>query len=444
MEKDRNQRGIESRVIQQRKVGVRGVNDNRSSGHRNYISGASLQRLEVDATGGGRLRIPTGELKGTFEGRNVVQRTGDDDANGKFTYVADFDTDTAAESKYKKRIPWAEGKIQFVDYKENGEEILSAGFSGCFMMVFHFNGENIDPAFARSIQSTGAKPVLSKTKVYVAHVDNKVKKAAIDAERKGLITIEALFRPRNAATWALMGRPLRHVPNEHLRLEDPSELRYNLYAGLTDLTAGMKKDTDSTTGGYHWKGFTYRQERIPEKEISDTENFRWVNTRFVDYDAGEMSLHTLASKAYIYARIILDGDCSTDNQTYAVECLRAISNNNPLALLYSCLEIVEPDMEPNVLDYLCKLFKIDDGIIRSIGAAGVAYNCACTIVSVSKSAPKGHVDGKLASIVASSISTLTGIRENNPKAIRGGSIIAKIKNELEVESELMKFYKLLV
>lgn len=443
MGKEKLERGKNTRIVHQRssKEGSASIVDNRHGGCRNYLSGAPLQRLEVDAMGGARQRKIVSGSKGTVVGGNVVQRTEDDDANGKFVYVADFHTD---KDKYHERIPWVPKTIQFADYDEG--EIASAGFSGCFMMAFHFNGEDIDPSFITSIQTTGDEPSLSEEKIYVAHVDNLVKKAAIDAERRGLITIEALFRPRNAATWDLMGSPDRNFANEQLRLEkDTSKERYgSIYAGIADLTANMGIDPASVEGGRHWRGGTFRQERIPLGDKSDYHNFEWINTRFVDYDASEMSVHTLASKAYIYARIILDGNCSEEQQQDAKAHMEEIKNNNPLALMYSCLEIVELQFEPNVLKYLSSLFVINEEIIKGIGLAGLAYKCACTIANVPEAATKSYVDCVLASEVASSIETLKKIRENNPKAIRGGSIIAMIKNEDKVEKELMKFYRRLV
>lgn len=334
MEKDRNQRGIESRGIQQRKVGVRGVNDNRSSGHRNYISGAPLQRLEANAKEENALqREPT-----NVPTSSVVQREKPkmETANGKFIYIADYYTNPS----YKGRVPFSYETIKFVEYR--GGEIRSAGFSGCFMMAFHFNGEGIDRGFVNTIQSTGAAPDLSVTKQYIAHVDNKIRTAVLDAKNRGLITIEALFRPSTKGTKRRKEEYFSKYPwRKRLGFHFT---RYPMpYSGLKDFTGGM---TYSGTAG--WKGAVYLQERIPLSGEQDRINYKWENKLFESYDAVQMGSHGHRSMAYICASALTDSSITEEDKTAALGVLGSLPRN---AIEETLEEIIE-DGETTIRDKL--------------------------------------------------------------------------------------------
>ena len=281
------------------------VNDNAALEHEADVMGEkALQRKPISAL----TRI---EHEGDVAQR-VIQREGE--ANGKFKYVADF----YSKKEYLARIPFDYKAIHFADYKKG--MIKSANFSGCFMLAFHFNGTTIDPTFVTSIRSTtDVRPDLSPNKKYVAHVDSSVKTAVFDAERRGLITIEALFRPadrvtidKNIPIYAAGKRLGFHFTRYP---QSPS--------GLGDLTGGM---TYSKKKG--WSGAVYLQERIPLGSIDDRKKYKWENSRLVKYNKTELGRHTEASMAYICATVLLDPNITPDERTAADARLRGISRES--------------------------------------------------------------------------------------------------------------------
>ncbi len=296
------------RSIQQKRnqEGCANIVDNRLDGHRNYLSGAPLQR--------------------------VVQREGE--ANGKFIYVADI-------SETKDRIPFNYHTIHFTDYTDG--VILSAGFSGCFMMAFHFR--QLDGALFQG----GQVPENIGMGPFVAHVSNDEKRALFDAERRQLITIDAIFRPSNKETTLLNPRK-REYQNE---LSDGQ-------AAIRDITGGMLH----TDAG--WEGMALSQEKVPTFGPflpQQQPDYQWSNPLLLRwYSVADMRTRTQASKAYLYALVIdeiskkhkddrFDPNEMLEMET-AIRGLQGIRQENPDALGLACDELVNDISEGDVKNIL--------------------------------------------------------------------------------------------
>lgn len=307
------------------------VVDNRLGGHRNYLSGAPLQRSEANEIGGLALqRKPSGALSKQGQESGVVQRTEYNDARKRFVYVSPADF---ANNINKQRIPYKGDTIQFTNYTP-GTEILSAGFNGCFMMAFRFlRPSNIVTGFKLRELFQTFPP--SRTGIFVAHVANNVKEAVQEAEYDDLISIEAIFRPYNEKTKGLPpGIPVA------------SGLSAGL-TGVTLLTGGMRLENGK------WAGRLYSQERVPNPtdathpitfpDARAMYEFRWYNgvAPLKKYDAGRsMDLQTLATKAFIYALVINDPTITdAARKTDALNRLRAIRSRSRKAIRIAINEI---------------------------------------------------------------------------------------------------------
>lgn len=186
---------------------------------------------------------------------------------------------------YKDRVPYEPGFICFTKY--NGGLIKSAGFNGCFMMAFKFQNGFI------SLLENPTSIALNAT--YIAHVANGIgdtKEALFDAENRGLITIEAIFRPyRNSA----MDYPRSTTISDGNKVASVLPGTPYRQAGMDKLTGGLEK----TENG--WESHVFTQEKIYPNE--QNHDFIWKN-EFIPYRtrrAGGMQQETLATKAYIYA-----------------------------------------------------------------------------------------------------------------------------------------------
>lgn len=342
-----NNKMTESRVIQQRgdeAIGV-SIEDNRQKGSRNYLSGTPLQRLDGNVVGGGKAaqRQPSSVSTST-----VVQRVEINDATGRFVYVTLSDDN-------KFRIPYHGGIIYFTEYQE--EEIRSAEFSGCFMMAFRFN-TNKAREVAGLFPANNANVNLSHT--YVAHVPADTREAVQDAEYQQLIFIDALFRPANRFTDAGLVALSGDSGGENLRLRsDTSPIRYGIpFSGMFNFTGGMEYTPGTPGQQGRWKGTIYRQERIPDVAVDDKDHYHWANESYVEYDEDAMNIRTIATKAYIYVRVILDTTIreDSDRKQAAHRELSNIMANEPIAILVLMAEICRRGKSDQpIIDYLVSL-----------------------------------------------------------------------------------------
>lgn len=276
----------------------------------------------------------------------VVQRVGE--ANGTFVYYHNIGGD-----RLKDRVPYLPGKICFTPY--TGGEVKSANFSGCFLIVFHFVNNNQGLMSYRLLMSNESRlfsPVFNVP--YIAHVatggigDAKV--ALFDAENRGLIEIEAMFKPfRNAFDDDYYHKGLIHQSQETVN---------SIAAGVCSVTGGLHKDNMG-----RWCAKVYSQERIVNFDRSRADNFvdqnglttgayegsfslflrdhpeyyDWNNQEREErrMDADRLDFETLATKAFFYASIATDVNVTREEADIASQKLNVIKTNCPHALFYA-------------------------------------------------------------------------------------------------------------
>ena len=299
-----------------------------------------------------------GLMRGGKVSQRVIQRV--NEANRKFVYVENSGAPDFL-------IPYLPNTIQFTKYQ--GGEIRSAGFTGCFMMAFRFNSEkdaDVNNLFLNPF------PGLNYNDTYVAHVDNKEKKAVFDALRRELIIIEAMFRPYNNNT------------NEtKIKIKRIDERFTEGHAGLKNRTGSMTRTRERTPiKEARWKSAVYSEERIPEREEDKVGAFstsifgkkhnaeiikrldeldasfarnevpwKYHNTLLMNYSEREMEVHTQASIAYICARAYMESTVPEERQK-ADEMVSGISSKYPKAMKMARDVYAYKDDERGVWDYL--------------------------------------------------------------------------------------------
>lgn len=259
-----------------------------------------------------------------------MQRAEYNDARKRFVYVSPADF---ANNINKQRIPYEESTIQFTNYPTNtpSPEILSAGFNGCLMMAFRFlRASDIVTGFKLRELFQTFPP--SRAGLFVAHVSSNIKEAIQEAEYEKLIRVEAIFRPYNESTKGLpTGVPVAS----------------GLSAGKTGvnlLTGGMRLENG------RWAGRVYRQEKVPNPIDAthpntypeDMNAFHWDNGvgPVEEYVGDIMELQTLATKAYIYAKVIKNNNITDKKRKRdARDRLNDICSRSPQAISIAINEI---------------------------------------------------------------------------------------------------------
>lgn len=279
--------------------------------------------------------------------QRVIQRV--NEANGKFIFSPQSD-----ESP-EYRVPYQEGRIFFTNYGSLNDEILSAGFNGCYMMVFRFNRDpgritEVDALFA---PGSYFLPPIGRGGVFVAHVASNARDVFYDAVRRRLIFIEVIFRPYE-------GRTKPHLLKK----------RYGPKA-ISDAKAASKKFTGGLErlklpGQKGWRGSVYTQELIPDdwevekkkwfkkKDYSSTilspHNSKWRNeTAVLKLDPFQMKTQTQANMAYLFARIFIDGLIvgDSDRMRFTLRRLRQIRKKNAAAIAIARDEVLIKEEDGN-------------------------------------------------------------------------------------------------
>lgn len=223
----------------------------------------------------------------------IVQRKGE--ANGKFKYCDSFESH---EEGFEK------GKILFCPYGNVGTECKSRGFTGCLMMAFHFN--KINPT-TKQDQTDSLKKMMveeysdamfDENKKYIAHVymassssRDDTKAALFDAENRGLITIEALFKP---CTPLIFDTTSGGAMDGGLSMNDKGGWSANVYAQSLEAYKKVKsidgadKSRMVMTGANNGSVTTDNVHTCP----------------VITYNVDELRKQTEATKAFVYASIV--------------------------------------------------------------------------------------------------------------------------------------------
>ncbi len=236
----------------------------------------------------------------------VVQRLGE--ADGKFMYVANLENNKYVDGYdqiasdgqivrvggnpyFRSKLPFDPGMIIFTKY--HGGEIKSPGFTGCLMMAFHFNGTILQ---VNSLIGSGSDPLdplgVGAADKYIAHIycDNgemDTKNALFDAERRNLITIEALFKPQIPVDDD-------NVKNECLKCNFP--VGYNSLA----FTGGLEIDRYG-----RWGAKVYAQNAnvysAIKKSYQQTDD---CDMKLKHFNSEELDFQTLSTKALLYVAVL--------------------------------------------------------------------------------------------------------------------------------------------
>lgn len=229
----------------------------------------------------------------------VVQRAPSD---GKFVYFPDISGEV-----YKDRVPYWYNKICFAPY--NGGEVRSAGFNGCYMMAFRFVESNLfsmddAEAFNASLNIFDrSNPIPTDFDItYIAHVSNDrtARDALFDAENRGLVQIERIFRPYRSEVYDKPILDSRSLSPNNRIAEKSGGGTPEMHACINKFTGGMEK----TVGG-EWVSYVYDQERLfnepPNLELT---NFVWKNKNVIRYfDANALEQESIATKICLYASV---------------------------------------------------------------------------------------------------------------------------------------------
>ena len=274
----------------------------------------SLQR-KADMANGAVQRVVQRET-------GVVQRTGE--ADGKFKYVANLNDNVyvRADKRFKKSVPYNTGLICFSEYK--GAYLESAGFTGCIMMAFHFNPH---PELI-TLFTQGIAPVNYFGKKYIAHVycasQDDTKEALFDAEKRGLITIEAMFKPFKSDDANPITNAVLH--DDRLRSFTPDNTRE-----VKDCSFRGRMATDHTG---QWIADVF----VENKKIYECVKDKFIRypekKKIKHYDSADLKYQTITTKAYLYASIVANGANDRMKLQAKMKLLR-IANRNKHALIYA-------------------------------------------------------------------------------------------------------------
>ena len=247
-------------------------------------------------------------VQGLMMNRNVAQRViqRTREADGRFEYVPNI-------KKYDDRIPYKPRMILFAEY--SGGEILSSDFTGCYMMAFHFNPAKTEEEIKPLLNKPGDLKSRKIGGTFVAHVANDARDVFFDAVERDLIKVEAIIRPHNQETKGLVRRARENTTNPNWT---------GPQAGISGLTGGMIRLWPGV-----WQATVYNQERVPKgtnTPFLDTKArinpYTWDIRSVKDYSCVDVITHTVAIKAYIYARICLD--CLTERRSDATRLESAL------------------------------------------------------------------------------------------------------------------------
>ena len=208
------------------------------------------------------------------------------------------------------------GFIAFCKY--SSVECRSHSFTGCLMMAFHFNDknskkENVDQTTSLDALIFGglSNVLVGENEKYVAHVFmssevnvetgkmwKDTSEALYDAKNRGLITIEALFKPLIDSD----AKNIRDASEEAKK----TDVAKSILIGKAKFTGGLTFDKTrkwsasvyvpdepaSVCGVYVYDGL---KGGYSEKEIND--DFR----RLKSFDSHELDRQTKATMAFVYA-----------------------------------------------------------------------------------------------------------------------------------------------
>ena len=249
-------------------------------------------------------------------------------------YPRDFPID---EFVYKNTInddlKFKEGRILFTEYKAN---LISSGFNGCMMMAFKFNQSYTCDMLA------GGKKRVHPAEIYIAHVykdgSGDLDAALVNAEREGLIEIDALFKPYD-------DRDGKNIEEEIKKsnLNDSEQALF--FSAMPSFTGAMKKNGNeycaevyvpdvsfgTTNNGIRTEKnvnvYDVVKKLYPDKERADEQK------KIKTLNHQQLKEKTLATKAMVYATVISKKNVDDENFKYAFYKLEEIAKSNSDSLI---------------------------------------------------------------------------------------------------------------
>jgi len=278
----------------------------------------------------------------------VVQRLGE--ADGKFRYVANLENNVYVDGYdqfafngkivrmggnpyFRSKLPFDLGKIIFTKY--HGGEIKSPGFTGCLMVAFRFKKA-----------ATDVKPLIDPTSdpfvslgaedKFVAHAycggeGTDTKNALFDAERRELISIEAMFKPQTPEDDA-------KVKNECSKRAIP------IGYGDQSFTGGVEIDQYG-----RWGANVYAQNANVYSAIKKSyQQADGRDMKLKHFNSEELDFQTLSTRAVVFASVLANQTPGTNEYMVARTNLKTIAWSN-LDAICTAISLTDNVAEQGIL-----------------------------------------------------------------------------------------------
>ena len=265
--------------------------------------------------------------------------------------------------------------------KYSSVECRSHSFTGCLMMAFHFNDknskkENVDQTTSLDALIFGdlSNVLVGENEKYVAHVyldggSADMSLALYDAENRGLITIEALFKP-----W---------LDEDQGKLRQKSSTDLSLVPLLQDMKVTFTGGLELGAGG-RWNAGVYVPDvgvhRIYDmiKSCPEYERFKKNDSSHLlkSFDSDELDRQTKATKAFVYASAEKYDEMKHILTSEETEIFNLFLKICSLRVLNQVREKV-PEMESAIIAEITSRKKEEEKVDRM----SASENSGCCIIS---------------------------------------------------------------
>ena len=222
-------------------------------------------------------------------------------------------------------LKYSTGLIVFDEYNN---DLKSSNFTGCLMVAFKFNDDYSCKKYNDDNNSVDVK----KERNYIAHAfmeglssGNDTRVDLTNAERNNLITISAMYKPN-----CFMDK-FRDFHNGSI--ED--------HGIIGKMTIDEEK----------WKAAVYAQTDNADHFLKEDKNSN-KSEPVKTYNSDELELQTLATKAFIYASILVNKKTQVNNHKKNCLELIKIAKTHPQAIVIARDILSTKDEEISFLKYI--------------------------------------------------------------------------------------------
>ena len=269
----------------------------------------------------------------------VVQRA--QEADESFEYVTNLDDNIfingadgrGGDERFRSNIPFKDGKIVFSKY--SGQPMQSCGFTGCLMMAFHFNedvGKGIQPATSAKTLCPGfPEKNLTANDKFIAHVFmsdltnvTDTRTALYDAEQRGLINVDALFKPFVPRDSEIIFNAA--VSNQGLRnhLHENRPVKNDSFRGRMSLG-----------GDGRWRADVLAETEDVYNAIKNNYTLYEEEKKLKEFSTDELSFQTQATKVFIWASLLLKRDIDVEMKRSVKKELEKMAKENKDVVNYA-------------------------------------------------------------------------------------------------------------